>query len=101
MKVQLLTFPECSNAAAARAALERALSLAGIRATIEEVDTTAPETPAALKGWGSPTILIDGVDVEGLEAPVTAGCRLYQNSLSRLQGVPPEETLRAALARVT
>ena len=99
MKVQLVTFSGCPNAAAARAVLERVLSSSGIHAAIEEVDTTAPETPEALRGWGSPTILIDGVDIEGQETPNSASCRLYRDSAGRLRSAPPEATLRAALAR--
>ena len=99
MKVQLLTFPRCPNAAAARDVIQKVLSSSGIRASIEEVNTTAPETPERLRGWGSPTILIDGVDIEGQETPTNASCRLYRDPAGRLRGVPPEATLQAALSR--
>jgi hypothetical protein len=99
MKVQLLTFPGCPNAIAARELIQRLLSSSGIRASLEEVNTTAPETPEQLRGWGSPTILINGVDIEGQDTPVTASCRLYRDSAGRLRGVPPEALLQAALTR--
>ena len=97
MKVQLLTFPGCPHADAAREVLERALSLSGIRASIEEVDTVAPDTPELLKGWGSPTILIDGMDIEGQSTPGTASCRLYREATGHLRGVPPEAAIREAV----
>ena len=100
MKVQLLTFPGCPNAAAARELLRRVLESSNVLAEIEEVDTSAPETPERLRGWSSPTILIDGMDIEGLERPATASCRLYRDPAGRLSGVPPEATLQAALARI-
>src|SRR5262249_5581173 len=68
MRVQLLTFAGCQNAEVVRETLRSALASTGIAVPVEEVDTNAPETPERLRGWGSPTILIDGVDVEGLEA---------------------------------
>ena len=97
MKVQLLTFPGCPNADAAREVLQRVLSSAGIRAPIEEVDTVAPDTPEPLKGWGSPTILIDGRDVAGQEAPGGATCRLYRDEEGRLRGTPSVALLRSIL----
>ena len=98
MKVQLLTFPECPNAAAARDLLELVLASSGIHAVIEEVDTTAPDTPEPLRGWGSPTILVNGADVAGQDAPGCASCRLYRDEAGRLHATPPEALLRSALA---
>ena len=97
MKVQLLTFPGCPNAAAARALLQRVMSSSGIDADIVEVNTGAPETPEGLRGWGSPTILVDGADVGGQKAPENPSCRLYRDEEGRLRGTPPEGLLRAAL----
>jgi mercuric ion transport protein len=57
---------------------------------------TAPSTPPHLRGWGSPTILIDGVDVAG-GSPSEACCRLYPTSKER--GAPPLALIEAALLR--
>ena len=97
MKVQLLTFPGCPNAAAARESLRRALASSGFHVPIEEVNTTAPETPERLRGWGSPTILINGADVTGQEAPDSPSCRLYRDEEGRLRATPPEALVRSAL----
>lgn len=97
MRVQLLTFSGCPNAEAARRTLRAVLASAGISASIEEVDTDAPDTPEPLRGWGSPTILIDGKDVGGLQAPSGSGCRLYRDEEGRLLGMPAEALLRSAL----
>ena len=99
MRVQLLTFHGCPNGAAAREVLRRVLKSYGIRAPIEEVNTTAPETPEHLKVWGSPTILINGADIEGQGAPSSASCRLYRDEAGRLRGVPPEATILGAITR--
>jgi mercuric ion transport protein len=97
MKIQLLTFPGCPNAEAARERLRSVLASSGIGSPIEEVDTTGPDTPEPLRGWGSPTVLIDGKDVGGQEAPTGASCRLYRDGDGRHQGMPSEALLRAAL----
>ena len=97
MRIQIVTFQGCPNASATRAALERALASAGIANRIEEVDTSAPETPEPLRGWGSPTVLIDGVDVEGQAAPTGPNCRLYRDVEGKVQGAPPESLLSAAI----
>ncbi len=96
MKVQLLTFPGCPNAEAARDALRAVLVSSEIAAEIEEVDTDSAETPEALRGWGSPTVLINGVDVEG-EEPTGSSCRLYRDEHGHIRAAPSVARLRAAL----
>ena len=97
MKIQLLAFPGCPNAKAAREALASALAASRIDERIEEVDTTSADTPESLRSWGSPTILIDGRDVGGLEAPTGAGCRLYRDEEGIIRGTPDESLVRSAL----
>ena len=94
MKVQLLSFPGCPHADAAREALRRALAAAALPVNFEEIDVSAADTPEQLRRWGSPTILVDGVDLAG-EAPTGLSCRLYANDTQ--PGVPSDETIRRAL----
>jgi hypothetical protein len=96
VKVQLLTFPGCPSAEAAREALRAVLASSEIAAEIEEVNTDSAETPDALRGWGSPTVLINGVDVEG-EEPSGSSCRLYRDERGQLRAAPSVARLRAAL----
>jgi mercuric ion transport protein len=98
MRVQLLSFPGCPNVQAVREALRRSLASAGLPVTFEEVDVTAPETPEHLRGWGSPTILVNGADVAG-ESPAGVCCRLYANGARH--GVPSEEMIDRALSRLS
>lgn len=95
MRVQLLSFPGCPNADAARDALRRSLVAAGLPTSFDEIDVTSPETPEPLRNWGSPTILVEGNDVAG-ESPAGSCCRLYPSSSSR--GAPSDEMIRRALA---
>lgn len=97
MKVQLLYSPGCPNVVAARENLRRALADCGLRVRVEEIDTTRPDTPKQLRGWGSPTLLVNGIDVAGGPGPTGASCRLYPGAATHFQGAPSEETIRAAL----
>ena len=99
LHIQLITFPGCPNASAARTALERALAEAEVTGQIEEIDMTAPGTPVSLRDWGSPTILLNGEDVEGGKEPSGTSCRLYRDNTGRVQGAPPEALLTTALRR--
>jgi copper chaperone CopZ len=93
VKVQLLHFAGCPNVQAARAALREALEAERIEVAVEEIDTEHPSAPAWARGWGSPTILIDGVDVAGhAPAAETSCCRLYA------EGAPSVAMIRARLA---
>ena len=59
-------------------------------ATIQDIDASDPGVAAALRFPGSPTIRVDGVDVDpGSRDPgdYTPRCRLYQTAAG-LRGVP-------------
>lgn len=67
----------CPNVKAARANLMRAFSRAGMTARWSEHQIGSAEAPAHARGFGSPTILVDRVDVAGLDAGAEECCRLY------------------------
>lgn len=95
MKVQLLAFPGCPNAGAARIALREALEREHVRAGIEEVDVSRDDAPPWSNGWGSPTILIDGVDVAGERSSAgEVSCRLYPSGAPSIDQI--RERIRAA-----
>ena len=76
LTVQFLAFDGCPLADAARANLEQALTDCGISG-YRAVDLLDPATPEDLKGWGSPTILVNGMDVGGQDKGNGVGCRIY------------------------
>lgn len=93
--MQLLTFPGCPNAEPTRAALREALRRLALPLEVEEIDLTAPGTPAELRGWSSPTILVDGADLEGQGRTGEAqSCRLYGGR----GGAPSVEQIERRLA---
>ena len=98
MRIQLLTFPGCANAAAARELLARVLAGSGLAPAFEELDTQAEATPEAYRAYASPTILVDGVAIGGAETQAGSCCRLYLDDAGRrLVHLPSETALRQAL----
>ena len=59
----------------------------------EEIDILDPATPEELRGWGSPTILLDGADITGQPKGDDVGCRVYPGELK----VPPRAEILAAI----
>jgi hypothetical protein len=57
-----------------------------------------PGAPERIRGYGSPTVLVDGRDVAGA-APFegTTSCRLYGSTGDEPRGAPPVEAIVAAL----
>ncbi|MGQ0504433.1 MAG: hypothetical protein ACT4TC_03870 [Myxococcaceae bacterium] len=95
MKIQFLSFPGCPNADEARTQLRGVLLALGCEVSFEDVDTSTSWCDPDLKRWASPTILVEGRDIEGRTA-MNGGCRLYA-SVDGLTGVPPAQALRLAL----
>jgi mercuric ion transport protein len=85
LKVELVYDKDCPNVAATRTNLLRAFAEGGVSAKWTEWEASCPETPARPRGFGSPTVLVEGMDVAGAQ-PVEGltSCRLYER-----RGVPP------------
>jgi mercuric ion transport protein len=95
-KISLLYFPDCPNAALARAAIREAIEAEHLAAELEEIDISREDLPPALRGWGSPTILVDGADIDGgSPAPGAVSCRLYK------EGLPSVAQIRARIRSAT
>jgi mercuric ion transport protein len=102
-RIDLIFDNGCPNVDDARALLTNALAEAGLQPTWREWERAAAETPAELRGLGSPSILVDGVDVSGADSvhgllEHANCCRIYENG-GRFRGVPAVEVLTAALSR--
>jgi hypothetical protein len=97
--VEVLAFPGCPNRAAAIALAERVCAELAGNAEIQVRDICDQQAADQARSLGSPTIRVDGRDVEpGAEDCVEYlhSCRLYQGEHS-LRGLPEEAWLRQAL----
>lgn len=98
--VELVYFKGCPHVEDAREQLLRAIAEAGLDKKWTEWDRDDPSCPASLKGFGSPTILVDGKDVTGA-APTGDGasCRSYIDEHGHVSGAPPLSSILAALKK--
>lgn len=98
-EVELLWFADCANHPAARQMLEEAIGQIAPGTPIRDVDATDPGTAARLRFPGSPTIRIDGRDVDPTYVDpedYTPRCRLYRTS-EGLRGLPDRRWIEHAL----
>jgi hypothetical protein len=98
-----LVFDEgCPNVAEARVLLAAALDKQGLPVEWREWMRGRAETSVRFGGFGSPTILVDGVDIERGDANESLigvpCCRLYPHD-DHMRGVPDFATIASALAR--
>ncbi len=97
--VELIYFRECPNVSLARERLLQAFATAGITAQWQEWERNDPASPVHARACGSPTILINGRDVTGME-PLSEGagaCRVYPHASSMMDGAPSVDTIATAL----
>lgn len=98
--VDLVYDVDCPNVAAARANLLRAFSHAGLQPKWSEHRIGDPSAPERTRGYGSPTVLVDGRDVAGLEPAAEICCRIYTTATGSTQA-PSVEQIAEAMATTT
>ncbi|HHT9120222.1 MAG TPA: DF family (seleno)protein [Candidatus Hypogeohydataceae bacterium YC41] len=102
-KIQLLHTKSCHSYKEALVEIRRALKELGLRAEVEVTMVNSQEKAQAYKFLGSPTIKIDGIDLEPeLEATGNfslSACRTYLHEGS-LYHYPPKEMVLKALESV-
>jgi mercuric ion transport protein len=96
--VEFIYDVDCPNVEKARQQLQRAFDETNMDPVWQEWDRDTGEAPEYVRGYGSPTILVDGQDVAGLPPSADANCcRVYEASEKEEPGVPPLELITAAL----
>jgi hypothetical protein len=102
-KVELVWFSDCPNHATARRMLEEVIADLAPGTPIHDLDATDPVTAERLRFPGSPTIRVDGRDIDPSyvdPGDYTPRCRLYRTT-SGLRGLPErrwiEDALRGAM----
>lgn len=102
MKVEYFYFPDCLSHAEGLTRLKKVLAEKGLNPEIEITCVTSDEQAQELDFIGSPTILIDGRDVDpqgrkGQSHALT--CRVYRLEDGRYSPLPSEQMIRKALER--
>ena len=95
MRIEVLYVPGCPNYEPAVQRLQAVLESQSWQAEIRSVPISSEDQAKNLLFPGSPTIRIDGEDVESSQTTVPSlSCRLYANG----SGIPSEELLRGAIS---
>ena len=96
MKIEVLYIRDCPNYLPFLHRLKAVLRREGLRADISEIEVKDEAAAATLQFPGSPTIRINGLDIDVDVRDVAAtglACRRYPG------GLPSEEMIRAALRK--
>jgi copper chaperone CopZ len=99
MKIEILYFDGCPNHRPTVERVKKALQQEGLTADIAETNVGDDATAQAVGFLGSPSVRIDGLDIEpSVRSSKAFGmmCRTYAEE-GRQVGPPPVELLRAAL----
>ena len=99
MRVELLYWDGCPSYPEAQALLERVLAEHGLDADVELREVRSEEEATELRFPGSPTIRVEGrdVDPEGAESRPALTCRIYRTRDGRVSPIPSREQLEDAL----
>jgi len=100
--VEFLWWRDCPSWERALAMLREEMAAAGIaeeRLRVTEIETAEDAEQSDFPG--SPTIRVDGRDVQppGLEEPIGLTCRVYRRRDGRISPLPDREDIREALRR--
>jgi len=98
--IELFFWEGCPSHPEAKALLQEVLDEHGIRAPIEMRKVRTHEEAVELAFPGSPTIRIDGRDVDpaGAGSPPVLACRIYRFADGSVSPVPSRQQLEEALA---
>jgi len=99
VEVELLFWEGCPSYPEARTLLEEVLATRGIDARVRMREVRTDDEAEQLAFPGSPTIRIDGQDVdsEGARSRPALTCRIYRRSGGGVSPIPSREQLEAAL----
>ena len=95
MKIELLYFTGCPHHRATRELIDTTLSELGLDAEVEEIDVRGQQEAERQRFLGSPSIRVDGADIEPGADSLTEyalSCRMYGSA-----GIPSPRLLRVAL----
>ena len=102
LKIDFLFWKECPSHPKAWERLKEALDQMGLAAVIQRIEVKTDEDAAAQCFPGSPTIRVNGTDIDpegACKQPVSLSCRIYHAAGGRVTPLPPVELIQKALEK--
>ena len=94
MTIEIISIHDCPNHQATVERVKRLLSSERVSAEIKELLVSNSSQAKAVGFAGSPTVRVNGKDIEVLTLPHTGlSCRIYEDG----SGIPPQSLLRQAI----
>lgn len=89
VKVEIQLFDGCPNSGEMINRVREAINQLGINVEYSETYVETPEIARRVKFRGSPTLLVNGADIENLPEPETASlaCRFYKDGLPSVERI--------------
>ena len=95
-KVEFLFFEGCPSYKQALTNLKEVLADSDLEVNLELINIETPGQAEKFGFYGSPTIKIDGTDLEGRSEEFSYNCRLYDID-GELTGIPTKEYIKEKL----
>ena len=96
LQIDLLYFDGCPSCERTQADLAEILAASELDATVHLVEVQTLEQADNLHFAGSPTVKVNGTDLEGYDGPGVLACRVYRENGGK--GWPSKALLERALA---
>ncbi len=103
IKIEFLFWEECPSHGPTWERLQAILKEKSLKAQVTRIEIKTEEDAKQWNFCGSPTIRIDGVDIDAKGAEVQRvglNCRIYHTPEGRVTPVPSEEMIRKAIDSV-
>ena len=100
-KIEFLYWEDCPSHPQAWSLLEEVLTELGIEAAVEQIEVVTDEDVERLEFPGSPTIRVNGVDIDpdgAAQMGAALTCRVYRLEGGRFSPVPSKEMIKQALS---
>jgi hypothetical protein len=100
-KIEFLYWEDCPSHPQAWSLLQEAMAELGVEIPVEQIEVVTDEDAERLAFPGSPTIRVNGVDIDpdgAAQMGTALTCRIYRLQDGRFSPVPSKEMIRQALA---
>jgi hypothetical protein len=100
VQIDFYYWADCPSHDEALARLRAVMAEQGLHDEVRIVEVRSDEEAQALRFPGSPTIRVDGVDIDAAGAAqqdFSLTCRVYRRADGRITPLPPRELIAAAL----